>query len=66
MISWIQRTFQQHFKWLFLALLILVIVSFVFITNASSGFGHVAKQTPARPYFGINLAAAEDLSLIHI
>ena len=60
MISWIQRTFQQHFKWLFLALLILVIVSFVFITNASSGFGHVAKQTPARPYFGINLAAAED------
>jgi peptidyl-prolyl cis-trans isomerase D len=60
MISWIQRTFQQHFKWLFLALLIVVIISFVFITNASSGFGHVAKQTPARPYFGINLAAAED------
>ena len=60
MISWIQRTFQQHFKWLFLALLILVIVSFVFITNASSGFGHVAKQAPARPFFGINLGSAED------
>ena len=60
MISWIQRTFQQHFKWLFLALLVLVIVSFVFITNASSGFGHTAKQAPARPFFGINLGAAED------
>ena len=61
MISWIQRTFQQHFKWLFLLLLILVIVSFVFITNASSGFGRVAtKQTPARPFFGINLGSAED------
>jgi len=60
MISWIQRTFQQHFKWLFLALLILVIVSFVFITNASSGFGHTAKQAPARPFFGLNLGSSED------
>lgn len=60
MISWIQRTFQQHFKWLFLALLAVVIVSFVFITNASSGFGHTAKQTPARPFFGLNLGSAED------
>jgi peptidyl-prolyl cis-trans isomerase D len=60
MISWIQRTFQQHFKWLFLALLILVIISFVFITNASSGFGHVAKQAPARPFYGLNLGSAED------
>ncbi len=61
MISWIQRTFQQHFKWLFLALLALVITSFVFITNASSGFGHTAKQVPARPFFGLNLGASEDM-----
>ncbi|HEY9247973.1 MAG TPA: peptidyl-prolyl cis-trans isomerase, partial [Rariglobus sp.] len=60
MISWIQRTFQHHFKWLFLALLAVVIISFVFITNASSGFGHTAKQTPARPFFGINLGSSED------
>jgi peptidyl-prolyl cis-trans isomerase D len=62
MISWIQRTFQQHFKWLFLALLAVVIVSFVFITNASSGFGHTgAKQAPARPFFGVNLESGEDM-----
>ncbi len=60
MISWIQRTFQQHFKWLFLALLIVVIISFVFITNASSGLGHTSKQAPARPFFGLNLGNAED------
>lgn len=60
MISWIQRTFQQHFKWLFLALLVIVIVSFVFITNASSGLGHTAKQAPARPFFGVNLSSAEE------
>jgi peptidyl-prolyl cis-trans isomerase D len=60
MISWIQRTFQQHFKWLFLALLIVVIISFVFITNASSGLGHTAKTAPARPFFGLNLGNAED------
>ncbi len=60
MISWIQRTFQQHFKWLFLTLLVVVIIPFVFITNASSGFGHTAKQAPARPFFGINLGSAEE------
>jgi peptidyl-prolyl cis-trans isomerase D len=60
MISWIQRSFQQHFKWLFLILLAVVIVSFVFITNASSGFGHTAKQSPARPFFGLNLGSPED------
>ena len=64
MISWIQRTFQQHFKWLFLTLLAVVIVSFVFITNASSGFGHTAKQPPARPFFGLNLGSAEDTQLL--
>lgn len=60
MISWIQRTFQQHFKWLFLLLLAVVIISFVFITNASSGLGHTARKAPAQPFFGLNLSSAED------
>lgn len=64
MISWIQRTFQQHFKWLFLALLAVVIVSFIFITNASSGFGHTAKQVPARPFFGVNLASQDEMQTL--
>lgn len=64
MISWIQRTFQQHFKWLFLTLLAVVIVSFVFITNASSGLGQTAKQQPARPFFGVNLSSAEEFQTL--
>lgn len=61
MISWIQRTFQQHFKWLFLILLAVVIVSFVFITNASSGLGSGGQpKIPDRPYFGLNLSKVED------
>lgn len=65
MISWIQRTFQQHFKWLFLALLVMVIISFVFITNASSGLGRGGqKKMPDRLFFGVNLAKAEDVKAL--
>lgn len=61
MISWIQRTFQQHMKWLFGLLLVVVIISFVFITNASSGLGDSrARKLADRPFFGLNLALAED------
>ena len=61
MISWIQRTFQQHFKWLFIALLVLVIISFVFVTNASQGLGQRGgAKIPPRPFFGIDLSQAED------
>jgi peptidyl-prolyl cis-trans isomerase D len=60
MISWIQRTFQQHFKWLFLILLVFVIVSFIFITNASSGLGQASRHVPSRPFFGINLNSSEE------
>ncbi|MFA6961472.1 MAG: peptidyl-prolyl cis-trans isomerase [Opitutaceae bacterium] len=64
MISWIQRTFQQHFKWLFLLLLVTVIVSFIFITNTSSGLGQASRHVPPRPFFGINLGSAEDSQLL--
>ena len=39
MISWIQRTFQQHFKAVFLVLLVLTIISFVFTIGAGAGIG---------------------------
>lgn len=61
MISWIQRSFQRHFKWLFLLLLGVVIVSFVFVTNASSGFGQQGnRRQPPRPFFGLDLSLAAD------
>lgn len=60
MISWIQRYFQKHFKWLFLLLLAITIVSFVFITNASSGFGTAGPRRLSQPYFGYDLGRDED------
>ncbi len=61
MISWIQRTFQQHFKWMFLTLLVLVIISFVFVTNASHGLaGAGERKLPSRPFFGLDLSRQED------
>lgn len=62
MISWIQNTLQKHFKWLFLALLVVIIISFVFVTNTSSGLGQPGeRRQPPRPFFGLDLAQAEDV-----
>ena len=61
MISWIQRNFQQHFKWLFLAVLIVVIVSFVGVTNASRGLSRGdERHIPPKPFFGLDLSKADD------
>lgn len=60
MISWIQKYFQKHFQWLFLLLLGCTIISFVFITNASSGFGSAGPKRLSRPFFGYDLEREED------
>lgn len=60
MITWIQKTFQQHFRIVFAVLLGLIIVSFVFITNASSGFGHAETQVRKVPFFDLNLGSKDD------
>ena len=57
MISWIQRNLLQHFKLIFGVLLGLIIVSFVFVTNASSGFGNTDRQVVTREFFGHNLGS---------
>jgi len=59
MISWIQRNFQQHFKLIFGVLLGLIIVSFVFVTNASSGLGRADRQALTREFFGHNLGSED-------
>lgn len=59
MISWIQRNLQQHFKLIFGVLLGLTIVSFVFVTNASSGLGRADRQTLTREFFGHNLGSED-------
>lgn len=59
MISWIQRNFQQHFKLIFGVLLGLTIISFVFVTNASSGLGRADRHVATREFFGHNLGSED-------
>ncbi len=60
MISWIQKTFQHHFKAIFSVLLALIIVSFVFTIGASGGFGTTERRLVDRPFFGYNLSLQKD------
>lgn len=61
MISWIQRTFQHHFRAVFAVMLILTIISFVFIYSPSSGLGSAdAPAVKAQQYFDLNLASGTD------
>ena len=60
MITWIQKYFQHHFRAIFAVLLALIIISFVFITNTSGGFGRADRQMVDRHFFGYNLALQSD------
>ncbi len=60
MITWIQKYFQHHFRTIFAVLLALIIISFVFITNASGGFGRADRRMVDRPFLNYNLALQSD------
>lgn len=60
MISWIQLTFQRHFRVIFFTLLAVLIVSFVFTIGAAPGIGSAERQVQARTYFDLNLSSPED------
>ena len=60
MISWIQRTFQQHFKIVFAVLLGLIIISFVFTIGAAPGIGQAERASLKREFFGYNLGSTVD------
>lgn len=64
MISWIQKTFQQHFRIIFLVLLALTIVSFIFTIGASPGIGNAGQKAMNRPFFGANLGNQEDVARV--
>ncbi len=60
MISWIQRTFQQHFKTVFAVLLGLIIISFVFTIGAAPGIGQAERASLKREFFSYNLGSSVD------
>ncbi|MFA5257176.1 MAG: SurA N-terminal domain-containing protein [Opitutales bacterium] len=58
MITWIQTRFQKHFKWLFMALLVVMVVTFVLTIGNQSFFGtHSDNRLKSKDFYGYNLAS---------
>ena len=64
MISWIQRSFQQHFRIVFAVLLGITIISFIMTIGAGPGIGRGDRQVLERKFFGHNLESNEEMRSI--
>lgn len=64
MISWIQRTFQQHFKAVFGVLLAVTIISFIITIGATPGIGRGDRAAESEDFFGHNLASQAERAQI--
>lgn len=62
MISWIQRTFQQHFSIVFGLVLIGTIISFIIGFSPTGGINQADRQSLERHFFGYNLGSRDDMS----
>ena len=60
MISWIQKTFQHHFRVIFALILISTIISFIIAFGPGSNLGRGEHRTITREFFGYNLGSQED------
>jgi len=66
MISWIQRTFQRHFRIIFIVLLGVTIISFIVTIGASSGsLNQSGRGGITRDFFGHNLASQADMQQLN-
>jgi peptidyl-prolyl cis-trans isomerase D len=61
MISWIQRTFQRHFRVIFGILLGVIIISFIFTIGSTPGIGRADHSEVARDYFGHNILSKDEM-----
>jgi peptidyl-prolyl cis-trans isomerase D len=64
MISWIQRSFQHHFRLIFALLLIGMVVPFIFTIGSTPGIGRADRTAVTRDFYGHNLASLEDAGRI--
>src|SRR5271167_1581092 len=60
MISWIQRTFQHHFRLIFALLLVGMVVPFIFTIGSTPGIGRADRMAVTAVYFGHNMASREE------
>lgn len=59
MISWIQRTFQHHFRLIFGVLLVGMVIPFIFTIGSTPGIGRAERTSASREFFGHNLLSQE-------
>ena len=64
MISWIQRTFQHHFRLIFAVLLIGMVIPFIFTIGSTPGIGRAEHATATRDFFGHNLLSQEETRVL--
>jgi peptidyl-prolyl cis-trans isomerase D len=62
MISWIQQSFQKHFKLVFLLILVAMGVPLIVIFTPSSGIGNGREHVLSRDFFGYNLGSPDDVN----
>ena len=62
MITWIQRYFHKHFKFVFLLVLAAMAIPLIVIFSPSSGAGRVGGKLNERPFFNVNLGNEEQAS----
>lgn len=60
MISWIQRTFQRHFRLVFLLILAAMAIPLIVIFTPSSGIGNGSQRYARQDFFGLNLGSQAD------
>src|SRR5208283_448324 len=60
MISWIQRTFQHHFRVVFAIILAVTVLSFVFTIGSTPGIGRAEHRAVTQSFFGHNLASQDE------
>lgn len=60
MISWIQRTFQHHFRLIFAILLVGMVIPFIFTIGSTPGIGRADRSSATRDFFGHNLLSQEE------
>lgn len=59
MISWIQITFQKHFRMVFAILLAVTIISFIMTIGATPGIGNGEGRVASKKFYNLNLASAD-------
>ena len=64
MISWIQRSFQHHFRTVFAVLLAITIISFILTIGATPGIGRADRRVVSRDFFGYNLASRDEMGRV--